>query len=165
MKLINNLNFNGRCREAFERYAEVLGGKLTAMHTFGEMPGNKVDAAWQDKIAHAWLQVGDQAIMGCDAPPEYSQPMGGFSVTLQAESTAEARRIFAALAEVTDFKGAVKAEAGEVIVFSWIEWPSKAVRDAGQKKMFEDPRMQDMKDMPFDGKRMIFGGFEILVDG
>jgi len=44
MKLINNLNFNGRCREAFERYAEVLGGKLTAMHTFGEMPGNKVDA-------------------------------------------------------------------------------------------------------------------------
>ncbi|ATB33769.1 VOC family protein [Melittangium boletus] len=99
MKLINNLNFNGRCREAFEHYAEVLGGKLTAMHTFGEMPGNKVDAAWQGKIAHAWLQVGDQAIMGCDAPPEYAQPMGGFSVTLQAESTAEARRIFSALSE------------------------------------------------------------------
>ncbi|ATB33770.1 DUF1428 domain-containing protein [Melittangium boletus] len=67
--------------------------------------------------------------------------------------------------KVTDFKGAVKAEAGEVVVFSWIEWPSKAVRDAGQKKMFEDPRMKDMKDMPFDGKRMIFGGFETLVDG
>lgn len=66
--------------------------------------------------------------------------------------------------QVTDFKGAVKAEAGEVVVFSWIEWPSKAVRDAGQKKMMEDPRMQELM-MPFDGKRMIYGGFETLVDG
>ncbi|MBM7113886.1 DUF1428 domain-containing protein [Archangium primigenium] len=66
--------------------------------------------------------------------------------------------------KVTDFKGAVKAEAGEVVVFSWIEWPSKAVRDAGQKKMMEDPRMQELM-MPFDGKRMIYGGFETLVDG
>ncbi len=66
--------------------------------------------------------------------------------------------------KVTDFKGAVKAEAGEVVVFSWIEWPSKAVRDAGQKKMMEDPRMQELM-LPFDGKRMIYGGFETLVDG
>ena len=66
--------------------------------------------------------------------------------------------------KVTDFKGAVKAEPGEVVVFSWIEWPSKAVRDAGQKKMMEDPRMQELT-MPFDGKRMIYGGFETLVDG
>lgn len=65
--------------------------------------------------------------------------------------------------KVTDFRAAVKAEEGEVVVFAWIEWPSKAVRDEGWKKMMDDPRMQDMS-MPFDGKRMIFGGFQSLVD-
>jgi uncharacterized protein YbaA (DUF1428 family) len=65
--------------------------------------------------------------------------------------------------KTTDFKMAVKAEAGENVVFSWIVWPSKAVRDEGHKKMMSDPRM-DMKDMPFDGKRMIYGGFELLLD-
>jgi uncharacterized protein YbaA (DUF1428 family) len=66
--------------------------------------------------------------------------------------------------KVTDFKSAVKAESGESIVFSWIVWPSKAVRDAGNKKMKADPRMKMTDDMPFDGKRMIFGGFEIMLD-
>jgi uncharacterized protein YbaA (DUF1428 family) len=66
--------------------------------------------------------------------------------------------------KITDFKGAVKAEAGENVVFSWIVWPSKAVRDAANKKIMEDPRMRPGPDMPFDGKRMIFGGFEILLD-
>ncbi|NKE43271.1 DUF1428 domain-containing protein [Roseomonas frigidaquae] len=65
--------------------------------------------------------------------------------------------------KVTDFKGAVKAKADEVVVFSWIEWPSKAVRDAGMKRMMEDPRMKDMK-MPFDGQRMIYGGFQPILD-
>lgn len=66
--------------------------------------------------------------------------------------------------KVTDFRGAMKAEPGEVVVFSWIEWPSREVRDAGMKKIMEDPRMQEMGDMPFDGKRMIFGGFEPILD-
>lgn len=65
---------------------------------------------------------------------------------------------------LTDFRGAVKAEDGEVVVFAWIEWPSKEVRDAGMKKMMEDPRMMEMGDMPFDGKRMIFGGFQPILD-
>jgi uncharacterized protein YbaA (DUF1428 family) len=63
--------------------------------------------------------------------------------------------------QTTDFKRAVKAEAGEIVVFSWIEWPSKAVRDAGQAKIMSDPRMTGL-DMPFDGKRLIYGGFEPL---
>ena len=66
--------------------------------------------------------------------------------------------------KVTDFRRAVKAEAGENVVFAWIVWPSKAARDAGHEKVMKDPRMQMSGDMPFDGKRMIFGGFEILVD-
>ena len=68
--------------------------------------------------------------------------------------------------KVTDFKGAVKAEPGENIVFSWVVWPSKEARDEGNRKLMQDqdPLMQPGADMPFDGKRMIFGGFEILLD-
>ena len=66
--------------------------------------------------------------------------------------------------KVTDFRGAVNLEEGESVVFSWIEWPSKEVRDAGMKKMHSDPRMKEMGEMPFDGKRMIFGGFAPIVD-
>ena len=68
--------------------------------------------------------------------------------------------------KLTSFPFAVKAEANETVVFSWIEWPSKAVRDEGMKKVMSDPRMQPgAMDMPFDGKRMIFGGFEVLATG
>ena len=67
--------------------------------------------------------------------------------------------------KLTSFPLAVKREAGETVVFSWITWPSKAVRDAGMKKTMEDPRMHsDQNPMPFDGKRMIYGGFEVIVD-
>ncbi|HWO23170.1 MAG TPA: DUF1428 domain-containing protein [Kofleriaceae bacterium] len=66
--------------------------------------------------------------------------------------------------KVTDMKRAVNAEAGENVVFSWIVWPSKEVRDAAEKKMIEDPDMKPPDDMPFDGKRLIMGGFTILFD-
>jgi uncharacterized protein YbaA (DUF1428 family) len=65
--------------------------------------------------------------------------------------------------KVTDFKRAVNAEPGENVVFAWIVWPSKAVRDEANKKVMSDPRLK-MDDMPFDGKRMIFGGFSIMLD-
>ena len=57
----------------------------------------------------------------------------------------------------------VKATPDEKVVYSWVEWPSKAVRDEGWKKLMADPRMQNHA-MPFDGKRMIYGGFAPIVD-
>jgi uncharacterized protein YbaA (DUF1428 family) len=67
--------------------------------------------------------------------------------------------------KVTDFKGAVKAEAGENVVFSWFEYPDRATRDAANEKMRSDPRMEAMgASMPFDGKRMIMGGFTPIVE-
>jgi uncharacterized protein YbaA (DUF1428 family) len=66
--------------------------------------------------------------------------------------------------EHTDFFGAVKASAEETVVFSWIEWPDKATRDAGMRKMMSDPDMDPANNpMPFDGKRMIYGGFVPVV--
>ncbi len=65
--------------------------------------------------------------------------------------------------KVTDFKGAVKAEEGEVVCFSWLEYPDRATRDAANEKIRSDPRMQ-AADMPFDGQRMIFGGFASILD-
>ena len=58
----------------------------------------------------------------------------------------------------TDFYRAVQASEDETVVFSWIEWPDKATRDAGMARLRDDPRMMDFP-VPFDGKRMIFGGF------
>ncbi|MBU3077900.1 DUF1428 family protein [Sphingomonas sp. XMGL2] len=67
--------------------------------------------------------------------------------------------------KVTDFRMAVKAEEGEVVVFSWFEYPSKEVRDAANARMMEDPRMKAMgESMPFDGRRMIYGGFVPVLD-
>jgi uncharacterized protein YbaA (DUF1428 family) len=60
----------------------------------------------------------------------------------------------------TDFYRAVEAKEDEVVVFSWIEWPSKEARDAGWQKLMADPRMQPgANPMPFDGTRLIYGGF------
>lgn len=67
--------------------------------------------------------------------------------------------------KVNDFKGAVKAQQDEVVVFAWLEYPSKEIRDAASEKMMSDPRMKEMETtMPFDGQRMIFGGFAPIVD-
>ena len=63
----------------------------------------------------------------------------------------------------TDFRKAVKAQAGEKIVISWVIWPDREISDLAHKEMFSDARMQDVGEMPFDGKRMIFGNFEPII--
>ena len=67
--------------------------------------------------------------------------------------------------KVTSFPMAVKCKEDETVVFSWIVWPSRQARDAGMKQFMEDPRVQpDVNPMPFDGQRMIFGGFDMIVN-
>lgn len=67
--------------------------------------------------------------------------------------------------KLTSFSMAVQREPEEVVVFSWITWPSREVRDSGMASAMQDPRMKhDANNMPFDGKRMIYGGFTVLVN-
>ena len=67
--------------------------------------------------------------------------------------------------EVTSFPMAVKRQADETVVFSWIEWPSRDIRDAGMEKVMQDPRMQpDQNPMPLDAKRLIYGGFDMILE-
>ena len=66
--------------------------------------------------------------------------------------------------EVTDFYRSVKAEDGEKVVFSFIEWPDKTTRDSAWEKIMSDETMKPEDDMPFDGKRMFWGGFEPILD-
>jgi uncharacterized protein YbaA (DUF1428 family) len=67
--------------------------------------------------------------------------------------------------KLTSFPMAVKRKEGEAVIFAWIAWPSRQVRDEGMKASMADPRLNPADNpMPFDGQRMIFGGFEVLLD-
>ncbi len=67
--------------------------------------------------------------------------------------------------EVTSFPLSVQLNEGESVVFSWVVWPSREVRDEAYPKIEADPRIQpDVVAPPFDGKRMIYGGFNMIVD-
>jgi PhnB protein len=104
MQLSAYLFFNGNCEAAFKFYEQCLGGKIEAMTTYEGTPNAQhVPAEWRKKIMHTRLTVDGQALMGSDAPPNapgggYEKPKG-FSVSLQTKDTAEAERVFRALAE------------------------------------------------------------------
>ncbi len=99
------LLFNGNCEEAFKFYEQVLGGKIKAMLTHAGTPMEQhVPPEWRNKIMHVYLVVGDEALMGSDAPPDHYQKPQGFSVSLQIKDPADAERIFHALSE----KGSVQ---------------------------------------------------------
>ena len=66
--------------------------------------------------------------------------------------------------KLTSFPMAVQRKTDETVVFSWVTWPSRAVRDTGWKKVMDDARMKTDKEPPFDGKRLIYGGFETIVE-
>lgn len=104
MKIVPSLSFQGQCREAFEFYAKVLGGKITAAHPYGEpQPGSPMQTRHKDWLMHCWLDVGDQSIMGADMDvawaPNIEKPKNGFDVTIHTENADEARRWFDQLSE------------------------------------------------------------------
>lgn len=98
MQLVTSLSFSGDCRAAFEFYKSVLGGEIQAFPFGDGMPGMEVDARYKDWLMHAWLQIGDQALMGADLPPEFApnidKPKNGFDVTFHHPDIEECRRVF-----------------------------------------------------------------------
>ena len=127
---------------------------------------------------------------GFDAIVEHGRGKGGYVDGFIAPVLPEKREAYRAMAEkaagvfreygavrvveawsddvpdgkVTDYKRAVKAQGDEAVVYSFVEWPDKPTRDAGWAKVMEDERMKPQGDMPFDGKRMFWGGFEPILD-
>jgi len=105
MQLNPYLFFDGQCEAAFKFYEQCLGGKIVAMFSHAGTPAEEqVPANWRDKIMHARMLVGDEALMGSDAPPEHYEQTKGFSVSLSIDDPAQAEHVFNALAE----KGTVK---------------------------------------------------------
>lgn len=101
MQLNPYLNFNGQCEAAFKFYEQCLGGKITAMLTYGSSPmAEQTPPEWREKIMHARLAVGDEVLMGSDSPPgQQYEVIKGISVALNVNDPAEAERVFNALAE------------------------------------------------------------------
>ncbi len=99
MKLHTYLNYGGNCKEAFQFYEQHLGGKITMMMTHGEQPSpNQTPAEWKDAILYARMTIGETEIMANDVSPERFQPMRSVYLSLSVDSTAEAERIHALLA-------------------------------------------------------------------
>ena len=100
MKLYTYLNYGGNCRQAFEFYAEHLGGKITMITTHGEQPDpGKVPPDWKNAVLHARIEMGETVLLGADIPPERFQPMRSAYLTLVVDSSDEAERIYALLTE------------------------------------------------------------------
>lgn len=104
MSLNTHLHFNGNCEEALRFYAATLGGEVQFMMTWGESPmADKAPAGMESRIMHASLESKHGTLTAADALGDYEAPRG-FSVLLQCEDTAEADRVWAALAEGAQVK-------------------------------------------------------------
>ncbi len=99
-----------------------------------------------------------------DAYRELAAKMAPIFQEYGAERVVECWGVAVPDGKVTDFRKAVQAAEGEQVVFSWIVWPDKATQDEAHTKIWADPRMESNGPMPFDGKRMIYGGFEPILD-
>ena len=100
MKINPYLNFNGQCEAAFAFYERCLGGKIAFKLTYAESPmAKETPQEFQNQILHARLVVGDNVLMGSDAPPgRYEEPRG-LTISINIDTAEEAERVFAALSE------------------------------------------------------------------
>src|SRR5262249_45285111 len=105
MSVTPHLVFDGRCAEAFAFYAELFGGRVEMLMSWGASPAAEmVPASFRDKIVHGSLRLGGAELVGADVKPEdYARPQG-FYVLYRAGNAASAERIFATLAEGGDVK-------------------------------------------------------------
>lgn len=99
MKLYTYLNYGGNCRQAFEFYVEHLGGKITEVTTHGELGDPNTPPELKDAIVHARMELGETILLGADVPPARFQPMRSAYLTLMADSSTEAERIYDLLKE------------------------------------------------------------------
>lgn len=99
MKLYTYLNYGGNCRQAFEFYAQHLGGKIAFLQTHGEIAGAETAAEMTDAVLHARLEIGDTVLLGADMPPGRFQPMRSAYLTLMLDSSTEAERIYELLTD------------------------------------------------------------------
>ena len=100
MKLNPYLSFDGQCRDAFESYEKVLGGKITFIQTIGDSPmASGMPAEAHGRVMHVTLQIGDQVLQGADAPlGQFSQP-AGFCIALHFDDVPEGERVFNSLGQ------------------------------------------------------------------
>lgn len=99
MKLVPHLAFDGKCEEAFRYYEKHLGGKITGLTLYEGTPMEKQMPDMRKKVIHAQIQIGDSALMGADSPPSRYEATHGIAVTLEADTPADAQRMFNALAD------------------------------------------------------------------
>jgi len=100
MKIAPYLHFDGDCEQAFNLYQKVLGGKIAGVFKFGQSPmAAQVGPDWADKVMHVSMTIGDQTLLGTDAPPQYFKQPQGLAVCLELPAEADAERIYPALSE------------------------------------------------------------------
>lgn len=105
MKIEPYLSFNGNCAEAFKFYQQVFGGTIQGMFKYGESPmADQTPPDFKDKVMHVRLTIGDQDLMGADAPPQYFSKPQGMTVSIGVKTVEEAERVFAALSEGAEVK-------------------------------------------------------------
>jgi PhnB protein len=94
MKLNTYVNYKGNCKEAFQFYEEHLGGKITMISTFNDMPDKShiPGGHWEEKILHAQIEIGNGILMGADVPN--AEPMRSAYLSLNVNSDEEAERIY-----------------------------------------------------------------------
>jgi len=101
MQLNVHLHFSEDCEEAFKFYEKVLGGKIEGLFRYQDAPPEAQNAPpdWRNKVMHASMTIGDQVLMGMDAPPGRFQKPEGFHVNVSVKNVDEGKRVFEALSE------------------------------------------------------------------